>query len=213
MKQWQRKAAELGLVPGLCVENLRTAQITDLGERDEDFEGALAKIPEQLTEHEATFSRTDVIRAVATAHVGTSTDPAHLMQHVDRLIASGQIVEIRKGRLREPVYSTPEMIRLEQETIDLARGLANRRWRGPDLAGLEEKAVAAGLSADQLAAVKALAEGQALSLLQGKAGTAKTYSLKPLVDQLNITLIGSDIGRSMRVLQLRRLSPSLGWPF
>ena len=64
----------------------------DSGGRDEKFEAALAKIPEQLTKHEATFSRTDVIRAVATAHVGTSADPAQLLQRVDQLIASSQIV-------------------------------------------------------------------------------------------------------------------------
>jgi len=181
---WQGKAAELGLVPGLCVENLRVAPNLDRGGRDETFEAALAKIPEQLTEHEATFSRIDVIRAVATAHVGTATDPAHLMQRVDRLIASGRIVEIRKDQLKEPVYSTPEMVRLERETIDLAKQLANRRWSGPDLVALNEKAVAVGLSSEQVAAVNTLADGRALALLQGKAGTAKTYSLKPLVGQL-----------------------------
>lgn len=181
---WQSKAAELGLVPELCVENLRMAPNFDRSGRDEAFEAALAKIPELLTEHEATFSRTDVIRAVATAHVGTSADPAHLMQRVDQLIASGRIVEIRKDQLKEPVYSTPEMVRLERETIDLAGHLANLHWRGPDLAALKCKAVAAGLSSDQLAAVNRIAEGRALSLLEGKAGTAKTYSLKPLVAQL-----------------------------
>lgn len=181
---WQSKAAKLGLVPGLCVENLRMAPNLDRGDRDEAFEAALVKIPEQLTEHEATFSRTDVIRAVATAHVGTSANPTHLMRRVDQLIASGRIVEIRKDQLKEPVYSTPEMVRLERETIELARELASRRWRGPEFAKLKDKADAAGLSSDQLAAVNTLAEGHALALLQGKAGTAKTYSLKPLVAQL-----------------------------
>lgn len=181
---WQGKAAELGLVPGLCVENLRMASDLDRGGHDEAFEAALAKIPELLTEHEAMFSRIDLIRAVATAHVGTSVDPANLMQRVDQLIASGRIIEIRKDQLKEPVYSTPEMVRLERDTIDLARELANRRWRGPDLAKLKDKADAAGLSSEQIAAVNTLAEGRALGLLQGKAGTAKTYSLKPLVTQL-----------------------------
>ncbi|MET4788777.1 conjugative relaxase-like TrwC/TraI family protein [Bradyrhizobium japonicum] len=180
---WQGKAVELGLVPGLCVENLRGVPNLDHGGRDETFEAALAKIPEVLTEHEATFSRIDVIRAVGTAHVGTAADPAHLMQRVDRLIASGRIVEIRKDQLKEPVYSTPEMVRLERETIDLAKQLANRRWSGPELVALNEKAVAAGLSGEQAAAANTLAEGRALALLQGKAGTAKTYSLKPLVAQ------------------------------
>ncbi|MCX7322422.1 MAG: relaxase domain-containing protein [Hyphomicrobiales bacterium] len=181
---WQSKAIELGLVPGHCVENLRIAPDLDRGGRDETFEAALVKIPELLTEHEATFSRVDVIRAVATAHVGTEADPAHLMQRVDQLIASGQIVEIRQDQLGEPVYSTPEMIRLEREVIDLARGLANRSWHGPDLAKLKDKSSVAGLSSDQFAAVSTLAEGRALSLLEGKAGTAKTFSLKPLVVQL-----------------------------
>lgn len=181
---WQSKAVELGLVPGLCVENLRIAPDFDRVGLDEKFEAALAKIPEQLTEHEATFSRIDVIRAVATAYVGTSADPTQLLQRVDQLIASSQIVEIRKDQLKEPVYSTPEMIRIERETIDLARELASRSWGGPHFAKLKDKAVAAGLSSEQLAAVSTLAEGRALALLQGKAGTAKTYSLKPLVAQL-----------------------------
>lgn len=145
---------------------------------------AQMRLPEQLTEHEATFSRTDVIRAVATAHVGTSADPAHLMERVEQLIASERIVEIRKDQLKEPVYSTPEMVRIERETVDLARGLANQRWRGPELAKLKDKADAAGLSSDQFVALNTLAEGRALSLLEGMAGTAKTYSLKPLVAQL-----------------------------
>ncbi|CAM5495037.1 Conjugal transfer relaxase TraA OS=Afipia felis OX=1035 GN=NCTC12722_02394 PE=4 SV=1 [Afipia felis] len=183
-KLWQGKAAELGLVHGVCVENLRTAENIELGRGDQNFESALALVPAQLTEHEATFSRVDLIRAVATAHVGTATDPAHLMRRVDQLIASGQIVEIRQDQLKEPVYSTPEMIRLEREVINLARSLANRPWHGPDLAELKDKSIAAGLSRDQFAAVSTLAEGRALSLLEGKAGTAKTYSLKPLVAQL-----------------------------
>lgn len=181
---WQRKAAELGLAPGLFVENLRTAPNIDRSGGDEELEAALAKIPELLTEHEATFSRIDLIRTVATAHVGTSANPAHLMQRVDQLIASGRIVEIRKDQLKEPVYSTPEMIRLERETVDLASELAKRLWRGPELAKLKDKADAAGLTNDQRVAVNTLADGRALSLLEGKAGTAKTYSLKPLVAQL-----------------------------
>lgn len=181
---WRSKAAELGLDVDHCVERLRNQENQALHGDERDLAQALAKLPERLTEFEATFGRRDLVRAVANAYVGTCVDPAGLMQSVDRLIESKAIVEIRRDPLNEPVYSTPEMIRLERETLDLARALANHEWQGVAASSLQQRIVATGLSAEQADVATALAGGSALALLAGIAGTGKNFTLKPLVDQM-----------------------------
>jgi hypothetical protein len=161
---WQSKAAELGLGVGHCVDRLRSQENARSLGNEHDFAQALALIPERLTEFEATFARKDLIRAVANAHVGTSVDPAGLLHSVDQLIKTSAVVEIRRDPLNEPVYSTPEMIRLERETLELAPALADRRWHGPDTAALQRKIVAEGLSPEQANVALTLAGGSALAL-------------------------------------------------
>lgn len=181
---WQSKATELGLDVGHCVERLRSQEnACGLGD-EHDFAKALSLIPESLTEFEATFARKDLVRAVANAYVGTSVDPAGILRSVDQLIKTAAVVEIRRDPLNEPVYSTPDMIRLERETLDLARTLADRQWKGVDAGGLQQKILAAGLSAEQSGAAIALAGGSALTLFSGKAGTGKNHTLKPLIAQM-----------------------------
>ncbi len=181
---WQTKAAELGLDVGHCVERLRSQENGSSLGNERDFAQSLASLPTRLTEFEATFARKDLLRAVANAYVGTSVDPVGLLQSVDQLIESKAVVEIRRDPLNEPVYSTPEMIRLERETLDLARSLADRRWHGSDTAALQRKIVAESLSTEQANVALALAGGSALALLEGKAGTGKNRTLKPLIAQM-----------------------------
>lgn len=181
---WQTKATELGLDVGHCVERLRSQEnARGLGDARE-FAKALSLIPERLTEFEATFARKDLVRAVANAYVGTSVDPAGILRSVDQLIETAAVVEIRRDPLNEPVYSTPEMIRLERETLDLARKLADRQWQGVDAGGLQQKILAEELSAEQSGAAITLAGGSALTLFSGKAGTGKNHTLKPLIAQM-----------------------------
>ncbi len=181
---WQSKATELGLDVGHCVKRLRSQENESTLGNERDFAQVLASLPEGLTEFEATFARKDLVRAVANAYVGTSVDPVGLLQSVDQIIKSGAVVEIRRDPLNEPVYSTPEIIRLERETLDLARSLADRQWHGPDTAALQRKIVAESLSAEQANVALALAGGSALALLEGKAGTGKNRTLKPLIAQM-----------------------------
>lgn len=181
---WRSKATELGLDVGHDVERLRSQEnARGLGD-EQDFAKALSLIPGHLTEFEATFARKDLVRAVANAYVGTCVDPTGILRNVDQLIKTAAVVEIRRDPLNEPVYSTPDMIRLECETLDLARKLAGRQWKGVDARGLQQKILAAGLSAEQSDAAIALAGGSALTLFSGKAGTGKNHTLKPLIAQM-----------------------------
>jgi conjugative relaxase-like TrwC/TraI family protein len=181
---WQSKATELGLDVDHCVERLRNPENARALGDEHDFANALSLIPERLTEFEATFARKDLVRAVANAYVGTCVDPAGILRSVDQLIKTAAVVEIRRDPLNEPVYSTPDMIRLERETLDLAKRLVDRQWRGVDADGLKQKILAAGLSDEQSVAAIALAAGSALTLFSGKAGTGKNHTLKPLIAQM-----------------------------
>ncbi|MGJ4931565.1 MobF family relaxase [Bradyrhizobium sp. HKCCYLS2038] len=181
---WRSKAAELGVDVPLCVERLHGQENGHSLGDEADFAKALALLPQRLTEFEATFSRKDLIRAVANAYVGTLADPADLIQTVDQIIKTGAIVEIRRDPLNEPIYSTPEMIWLERETLLHARELADRQWSGINTDELQKKIVAASLSAEQAGVAAALAGPSALVLLSGKAGTGKNHALKPLIAQM-----------------------------
>ena len=178
---WQDRAGRLGFDPTRIIENLR--RDGEPAERPALFPQRLARIPRELTEHEATFNRLDLLRAIAVAHVGTDADPSRIQDHAASLIADGHIVAIERGRL-EPVYSTPEMILLERQTADAARDLAHGSWKGIDHTALAARADACSLTREQTDVALALANRQALAFLEGRAGTGKTRTLQPIIEQL-----------------------------
>lgn len=179
---WQARAKEQGLDFERTVADLRQADPNGLADEAE-LRRRLQAIPRELTENEATFARRDLMRAVAVAHVGTSVDPVDIVAATEGLIASGAVIEIRRDG-HEPILSTPEMVRLERQTLEMAKALTHRDWRGVDDRKLAEACRAAKLSDEQRAAVAGLAENRPLAFLEGRAGVGKTHSLKPYVGRL-----------------------------
>lgn len=180
---WRDKAKELGLDPELIAEGLREPDRRRLADEAE-LQRRLQAIPRELTENEATFARRDLLRAVAVAHVGTLVDPAGVIAEADKLIDSGAVVEIRREG-HEPILSTPDMIRMERETLETARSLARARWHSVDKRKLDKACRAAKLSDEQCAVVASLAANRPLAFLEGRAGVGKTHLLKPYVARLH----------------------------
>lgn len=179
---WQDRARNLGLDPSAVVENLRGQSGSDQP-GDEELQRRLQAIPRQLTEFESTFARRDLLRAVAVAYVGTSANPEAIIADAERLIDSGAVIEVRREG-HEPVLSTPDMVRLERETLEYARRLAQASWRGLDKRELDRACKRAKLSVEQHFAVAALTDGRPIAFLEGRAGVGKTHSLKPYVARL-----------------------------
>lgn len=182
---WQARARALDVEPAEMIEALRQ----DRGavhdpEPAEPLDQRLARIPADLTEHEATFTRRDLLRAIAVAHVGTDADPALIRDHAAAMVERGQIVALDRPGGDGPVYSTPEMIRLERSTLAAAHELASSTWSGIDEIALADGCRAANLTDEQAAVARALAEPRALSFLEGRAGTGKTRTLAPLVERM-----------------------------
>src|SRR5664280_2757100 len=143
-----------------------------------------------LTEEESSFTRGDMIRAVAgTAHSGATC--AELEAIVDQSLDRDDIVpvlyhrnsggeQIRGQDAREPRFTTAAQLDLEQRVLDSA---ARRRGDGSGVVDedLVRAAFASGpltLGEDQAAAVRALLrDGDGLALVVAAAGTGKTTAL------------------------------------
>jgi ATP-dependent exoDNAse (exonuclease V) alpha subunit len=132
-----------------------------------------ADIAARLTEHDATFSRRDVVRAVAQAATQGATLDA-IEERSDEFLASEQVIPLTPER-----WTTPEILALEERTVALAAS-GERSGRGLAF----EVAVAAAVAdrpsfgADQRVAVESVTcSGNTLDVVIGPAGTGKTFLL------------------------------------
>lgn len=180
---WQTKARSFGFEPAQVLSALERHQET-AQDRTDAIETRIAALPDALTETEVAFPRRELLRQVAAIHVGTAANPNDLVTRTDRLVEHDLVRQVRRSALDEPVYSTPEMIKVEACVQALASELGARRWWGLDQSRLDRAANQADLSDEQHAAVQALAEPTALALLEGRAGTGKTQALRSLVGEL-----------------------------
>jgi conjugative relaxase-like TrwC/TraI family protein len=194
---WRERAAELGFgnddlerllgrVRGVQLDARVWARIFD----------HLAS-PLGLTRRASTFSRRDIIQALCErVPAGAHVDVDVIEAAADRFLASsravallaehgeGQAYRRRDGRLLpiqrdQLVYSTPELLALEQRLIETVRGS-----RGVDVGRVRDRTVEvavgsrATLSGEQRAMVEHLClGGDAVSVVVGKAGTGKTFAL------------------------------------
>jgi conjugative relaxase-like TrwC/TraI family protein len=130
-------------------------------------------IAARLTEHDATFSRRDVVRAVAQAATqGASLDAIEARS--DEFLASEQVIPLAPER-----WTTPEILALEERTVALAAS-GERSGRGLALEIAVAAAVAdrPSLGADQRVAVESVTcSGNTLDVVIGPAGTGKTFLL------------------------------------
>ncbi|HEV2811112.1 MAG TPA: MobF family relaxase [Acidimicrobiales bacterium] len=130
-----------------------------------------AELTERLTESHATFVRRDVVRALAqSATQGASLE--ELEHGADAWCVSASAVQVADGR-----WTTPEMLALERQTVELAAHGPRAGFVAPSLVAASI-AARPSLGSDQQAAVRAIvSSGRPVDVLVGPAGTGKTFSL------------------------------------
>ena len=130
------------------------------------------QVATMLTESHATFVRRDVVRALAQeATQGASLD--ELEGGADALCASPHAIAVTEGR-----WTTPEMLALEQRTVERAAASASPVAVVADAALRRALDARPSLGADQRHAVETIARsGRGVDILIGPAGTGKTVSL------------------------------------
>jgi conjugative relaxase-like TrwC/TraI family protein len=178
--QWRRQAAERGLdaeqVVAEAFSGRNAVRVTDAAEQ---LRGVL---PAQLTQTQSVFERRELIAATAAALVGTGATVGDANRVADDLVHAGAIVELSADNVGEMRYSTPEMIRLERDILQLAQTLSARSLAAPDTLLRDQLVVERRLSAEQADAVSAATSSVALAVIEGAAGTGKTTSLRPIVE-------------------------------
>ncbi len=201
-QQWAARALDAGWDPTAAHGTLgrheaKTPKRKDVAELFEQLAG-----PDGLTEQASTFTRRDVVRAIAEAHqhgasrtrvesladdfldspaVVAVVDAASRICHHDVIRRpDGRVVS---GNPNESRFSTPELLAIEHRLIDtaIARTDAGVGVARPDVvdAVIAERARAgATLGEDQEALVRRLTtSGAGVDVVVAKAGTGKTFSL------------------------------------
>ncbi len=156
--------------------------------------------PQGLTEAAATFTRADVVAALATA-LGGAVPGSRLTVLADRFLASDRAVQLREHRLGLPrqrildgsgafvddlanaSFTTPDLAAIERRLMDVATSQAG--WRGSAVAPeVVEDALAARprLTDEQRAMVRAVCGSPGvIRPVVGFPGSGKTYATEACV--------------------------------
>ena len=194
---WRARAVELGLDHGSVERLLGRVHAPALDDAEWQRSFAELAAPTGLTRRVSTFSRRDVFQALCErVPAGAPVDARAIEAATDRFLASphavallpahgeGEAYRRSDGRLLpierdELVYSTPELLALEQRLI---RQVAASRSTGAGVTGEPPVRAAVAsrptLSAEQQRMVERLClDGDGVSVVVGKAGTGKTFAL------------------------------------
>lgn len=180
---WRQEAARFGIEPEHFVASLpRDGQTLDPAERERLIAERMAALPQELTENESLFEKRHLYASVAAGLVGTGAGGERIEAEVAALVSHQAIIELGRDDLDQPLYSTPEMVRIERELVTLTQRLSRRYHLAPD-----PKLVAAlcknrGLSAEQTGAALAATDRKSIAIAEGAPGSGKTTMLKPIVE-------------------------------
>lgn len=177
---WAEEAAPFLDVDRL-VANLQLSRTWDQARQEKLIAQRVALVPAELTETESVFERRHLYAAVATALVGTGTEASRVEQEVGRLIEAGQIVELGRDALQQPVYSTPAQIAIERDLLAVTERLVGERRDAPDPERVVRLCREHGLSAEQTRAAQMATTSAALAVIEGAAGSGKTTTLAAIV--------------------------------
>lgn len=180
---WSEAARSIGIDVKTFTEHLRDqAKTFDREASERLLSERLAALPAALTEQESVVERRELLRSVTAALVGTRLPAERAEAEVSRLLRDGTFLEIGRDSLGLPCYSTPEMLAIEREVVDLAQHLTNKTWHAVDQERLTSRCKSFGLSTEQTEAALAATSISAISLVEGAPGSGKTTTLNPVVE-------------------------------
>jgi conjugative relaxase-like TrwC/TraI family protein len=190
---WRERAGEMGVDVRAALG--RPGSVVAISGSDDELARA-------LTGKDASFERRRVVEAVAqSARNGLLLE--EITGRVDDFLTSDQAVALPTGR-----WTTPEMLALESEALDLASTTIPRRAPGDDLVN-DAIAARPSLSSEQRRAIRHLATADSVSLVVGHAGAGKTFALDAV--RAAWQAAGHDvIGCSLSARAARQLEASAG---
>ncbi|MDY8111086.1 MobF family relaxase [Fulvimarina sp. 2208YS6-2-32] len=175
---WREKAASLGFEPQQIVEQALENQDFYIPIPDRIVTETVNNVLHDLTARESTFGRRHLYASVASAMVGMVTSRT-VEEEIERLEAEGLALGVGRDLWAHPIYSTPEMILLEQDLFDRAQRLALAEVHAPRSEGLDNYCRHAGLNEEQEQAARLACSSKGIVIVEGAPGVGKTTLLAP----------------------------------
>lgn len=189
--RWDRELAGKGWTRETILESLQVAArlATPKPESDQDrrerLNGLVMAALDGIMQTNAVFTRATLYREAFEA-LQTEAGADEAMAVVKALEESGVLVRVASIETAEPVYSTAEMIEMEKAIMRTAfERQGEREFVNPVIidrtiaaanAKLRERNPNARLTAEQEAAIRHVCGRDGVSLVQGLAGTGKSFS-------------------------------------
>ncbi len=173
-EEWKREAIEHGFTP----EKVKEMQGHEpQRNKEEELSAAIDKSLESLTRENSTFTECELITALAVESQGRGvTGEEALTKAREVLTDDDRIVLIAEGRDR--VFSTKEMVELEERLIANAEKLDKEAGKEVKKETLEEVLESRTLTDEQKKAVTHLTNSEhGVALATGLPGTGKSYAL------------------------------------
>lgn len=207
-REWRERAQAAGF------EVDRALHTRDQHRDQPDEPTLFAEVERKLTSNQSAFARRHVIEALA-AHDSHGRHVGEVEQLADRFLARPEVVELGAARPAnssssapsEPLYTTREVLAIEQALVATAERQSRLTLHKADLAAVETAlARDPALSAEQREMVKKLAlDGEGTVVVVGRAGAGKTRALRPVreaFEQSGHPVIGCSVQNSAaRILE------------
>lgn len=186
---WQQRATSVGLTD----DKLRSLTTRDNAASPVASPVNADELGRELTEHDSTFTRSDVLQALAARHTAGATIDA-LNREADAFLREALVVRLAADA-RGPRYSTREQLDLEKHVLELAEAGKHRRVAVVDKATADDATRRRSLSREQQRMVDHLVtSGNAVDVVVGVAGSGKTTALAAAHDAWrsnNIPVVGA----------------------
>jgi conjugative relaxase-like TrwC/TraI family protein len=183
--EWDRQLAQAGWTRAALFEGMRIAAEGGSATR----EGAPAERLQRLAEAglaatlemQAVLEERELLRLTAEA-LQCEAGADAVLEQVERLRRDGRVVEVGRSPEGRPVYATPTMIAAERIMLRVAYARQDERAFVPDEVVTRVLADRPSLRPEQRAAVRHALNRDGVSVVEGSAGSGKSYAMASVAD-------------------------------
>lgn len=197
--KWVRELLNAGWNPAALFQSVRVQsdhvrlQREAEGEKEARLRGLAIAAIDAMSEHDAVFTRADVLREVIEA-VQCEQSANEALEVVSELERSGAIIKLGLDDSRQPVFSTAALIEAERTMLSQAIESQNSR----DFVDAEtlERALAARttMADEQRKAVRHALNRDGISIVEGSAGAGKSFAMATVAE------VARDCGSEVQVI-------------
>lgn len=198
-EKWVRELLDAGWNPAALFQSVRVMsdhvrlQREAEGEKAVRLRGLAVAAIDAMSEHDAVFTRADILREVTEA-VQCELSANEALEVVSELERSGAIIKLGLDDSRQPVFSTAALIEAERKM--LAQAIESQNSRDFVDAGTLERVLAARttMADEQKRAVRHALNRDRIAIVEGSAGAGKSFAMATVAE------VARDCGSEVQVI-------------